>query len=410
MTRAIGRLKAIAVERAKTPGLLADGGGLYLRIGKGSGKSWVFRYRRDGKLHDMGLGPAHTVSLAEAREAAHECRKMRLDRIDPIEARQASRREAMLTAASALTFRECAERYIEAHKAGWRNAVHAEQWPASLAAYAYPVFGELPIQAIDVALVMKAIEPLWQTKTETANRTRGRIENILDWAKARGYRIGENPARWKGHLDKMLPRRSKVRAVEHHAALPYPQIAGLMAELRQQEGIAYRALEFTILTAVRSGEARGARWSEIDRDAKVWNIPAARMKGGRAHRVPLSDAALAVLDAMAEIRQSDFVFAGTKLNRSLGKEALSRTLIRMGRTDTTVHGLRSTFRDWCADCTTFQAEIAEAALAHQVGDAVERAYRRSDLFDRRRQMMDQWARFCSGPAGGEVIPLIAMAR
>jgi integrase len=407
MARALSRLKAVTVDKAKTPGLLADGGGLYLRIGPTGAKSWVFRYRRDGKLHDMGLGPLHTVSLAEARDKAHECRKLRLDRIDPIEAREASRRAVKLTAASAITFRECAERYIAAHKAGWRNAVHAEQWPQTLGSYVYPVFGELPVQAVDVGLVMKAIEPLWQSKTETANRTRGRIESILDWAKTRGYREGENPARWRGHLENLLPKRSKVQAVEHHAALPYVEIGAFMAELRQQESVAARALEFTILTAARTGEVRGARWSEIDLDAKVWNIPASRMKANRPHRVPLSDAALAIVKAMAEIRQGDFVFPGTRANRPMSKTGLMLVLQRMGRTDTTVHGLRSTFRDWAAERTSFPAEIAEGALAHLVGDAVERAYRRSDLFDRRRQMMDQWAWFCEGPAGGEVVPLHA---
>jgi integrase len=355
----------------------------------------------------MGLGPLHTVSLAEARDKAHKCRKLRLDGIDPIEAREASRRAAKLTAASAITFRECAERYIAAHKAGWRNAVHAEQWPQTLGSYVYPVFGELPVQAVDVGLVMKAIEPLWQTKTETANRTRGRIESILDWAKTRGYREGENPARWRGHLENLLPKRSKVQAVEHHAALPYVEIGAFMAELRKQESVAARALEFAIMTAARTGEVIGARWSEIDLDAKVWNIPASRMKANRPHRVPLSDAALAIVKAMAEIRQGDFVFPGTRANRPMNKTGLMLVLQRMGCTDTTVHGLRSTFRDWAAESTSFPAEIAEAALAHQVGDAVERAYRRSDLFDRRRQMMDQWARFCEAPAGGEVVPLHA---
>jgi hypothetical protein len=227
MTRAIGRLKAITVARAKTPGMLADGGGLYLRVGPTGGKSWVFRYRRDGKLRDMGLGALHTVTLAEAREQALECRKLRLRGIDPIEARRSGKTEARIAAASAISFQSCAESYIASHKAGWRNAVHAAQWPSSLKTYVYPVLGNLPVQAVDVSLVMQTVEPIWTTKPETAGRVRGRIESILDWAKARGYREGENPARWRGHLENLLPKKSKVRRIEHHAALPYAEIVHL---------------------------------------------------------------------------------------------------------------------------------------------------------------------------------------
>jgi len=260
MARTIGKLTALAVNQAKRRGYYGDGGGLFLQVSPGGAKSWVFRFKEAGKLREMGLGPTHTVSLAEARQKALECRKARLDGRDPIEARRAERMHAKLDAAKAMTFVACAERYIASHKAGWRNPKHAAQWPATLGTYVYPVFGSLPVQAVNVGLVMKAIEPIWVQKPETAGRVRGRIESVLDWATARGYREGENPARWRGHLENRLPKKSKVRRVEHHAALPYADIAAFIAELRQQEGVAARALEFAILTAARTGEVIGAKW------------------------------------------------------------------------------------------------------------------------------------------------------
>jgi hypothetical protein len=260
MARTIGKLTALAVSQAKRRGYYGDGGGLFLQVSAGGAKSWVFRFKVDGKLREMGLGPTHTISLAEAREKALGCRKVRLDGRDPIDERKASRLAAKLDAAKAMTFKDCAERYIAAHKAGWRNPKHAAQWPSTLGSYVYPVFGSLPVQAVDVGLVMKALEPIWIGKPETAGRVRGRIESVLDWAAARGYRQGENPARWRGHLENLLPQKAKVRRVEHHAALPYVEIAEFMAALRQQEGIAARALEFAILTAARTGEVIGARW------------------------------------------------------------------------------------------------------------------------------------------------------
>ena len=411
MAREIGRLKAVTVAKARKPGLLADGGGLYLRVGPTGAKSWIFRYRRDRRLHDMGLGPVHTVSLSEARDAAQECRKLRLRRIDPIEARRAGDAEARIAAASAISFRECAESYIASHQAGWRNPRHAAQWPATLEAYVYPVFGNLPVQAIDVGLVMKALEPIWNTKPETASRVRGRIESIIDWATARGYRKGENPARWRGHLENLVPRRMKVSRVRHLAALPYNQIGAFMAELRRQEGAAALALEFAILTATRTGEVIGARWSEINRDERLWIVPGERMKAGKEHRVPLSDAALAIVDQMAEAPQGEFVFPGQKALRPLNEVALLRALRRMGHDDLTVHGFRSSFRDWAAERTNFPAEVAEMALAHTVGDKVEAAYRRGDLFEKRRQLAEAWAKFCESPAiAGEVVPIRAAAQ
>ena len=408
MARTVGKLNAMAVARAKRRGYYGDGGGLYLQVSDSGAKSWVFRFKDSGKLREMGLGPLHTIGLAEARERAQDCRRKRLDGLDPIEARKAQRMAAKLDAAKAMTFKACAERYIASHKAGWRNAKHAAQWTATLETYVYPSFGGLPVQAVDVGLVMKAVEPIWAEKPETAGRVRGRIEAILDWAKSRGYREGENPARWRGHLENLLPKRSKVRRVEHHAALPYPEIGTFMTELRQQEGVAARALEFAILTAARTGEVIGARWSEINIAEQLWTIPAERMKGGREHRVPLSDAALAIVRSMAEIRQGDFVFPGGKTNRPLSNMAFLMLLRRMGRSDLTAHGFRSTFSDWCAEQTNFPAEVREMALAHAVGDKVEAAYRRGDLFEKRRQLAEAWATYCCATApGGNVVPIVA---
>jgi integrase len=308
-----------------------------------------------------------------------------------------------------MSFDQCRDAYLAAHRAGWRNAKHAAQWTNTLDAYVTPVFGRLSVGAIDTALVTKALEPIWSAKTETASRVRGRIEAILDWAKARGYRGGENPARWRGHLDSLLPARSKVRRVEHHAALPFTEIGAFMAQLREQSTIAARALEFTILTAARTGEVLGARWDEIDIDTAVWTVPQDRMKGGREHRVPLSAAALAVIEQMHSRRENDYVFPGDRRDR-LSDKGMDMLLRRMGRA-VTVHGFRSSFRDWAAECTHFAREVAEAALAHAVGDKVEAAYRRGDLFAKRQRLMSEWAGYCDKtPASGTVIPLHAGAQ
>ena len=408
MARTIGKLTALAVDRAKRRGYYGDGGGLFLQVSASGAKSWVFRFKEFGRLREMGLGPTHTVSLAEARQKALECRKLRLDGCDPIEIRKAGRAQARLDAAKAMTFKECAESYIASHKAGWRNPKHAAQWPATLGTYVYPVFGGLPVQAVDVGLVMRALEPIWTAKPETAGRVRGRVESVLDWATSRGYRQGENPARWRGHLENLLPKKAKVHRVEHHAALPYAEIGTFMAELHLQEGIAARALGFAILTVARTGEVIGARWSEIDLESRLWAVPAERMKGGRVHRVPLSEATIAVLDAMKTIRHGDCVFPGGRAGGPISNMAMTMTLRRMGRGDLTVHGFRSSFRDWAAERTGFPAEVAEMALSHVVSDKVEAAYRRGDLFAKRRQLMDAWAKFCAAPApSGKVVSFAA---
>jgi integrase len=397
MLRTIGKLNALAVARAQRPGLYPDGGGLYLQITKAGVKSWLLRFMLRGQARAMGLGPLIDVSLADARKQASACRRLLLDGIDPIDARKAHRTVAQLEAAKAMTFRQCAEGYIAAHKPGWRNTKHADQWTNTLATYAYPIFGRLPVQQIDVALVMKVLEPIWTAKTETASRVRGRVEAVLDWATTRGHRRGENPARWKGHLENLLPRRSKVQKVKHHPALAYQEIGAFMATLRAQEGIAARALEFTILTAARTGEVTGARRDELDRDATTWTVPGGRIKGGKEHRVPLSEPATAIAKSILKMEGSQFIFPGGRAKKPLSENAMLALLERMGRGEITVHGFRSTFRDWAAEQTNYPREVAEMALAHVVEDKVEGAYRRGDIFEKRRRLMDEWARYCASP-------------
>jgi integrase len=413
MARKIGRLTGLAVTRATKPGLYADGGGLYLRVGPTGAKSWVFRFRIDGKRRDMGLGPLHAVTLAAARERATACRVDRFDGRDPLEVRQTRKLTEKLTASKAVTFRQCAMAFIDAHRPGWKNEKHAVQWSFTLEAYAHPLFGDLPVQAVDTALVMKALEPIWRTKTETASRLRGRIEAILDWATVRQFRQGDNPARWRGHLDHLLPKRTKVHKVQHHPALSYTEIGAFLTSLRYQVGHAARALEFLILTAGRTGEVIGACWEEIDLAEGVWTVPASRMKASKEHRVPLSAPAIKLIreqQVAAELvdgRLDGFVFPGGRPGKGLSNMALLKLLERMKRDDLTAHGFRSTFRDWAAEQTHFPREVAEMALAHTVSDKVEAAYRRGDMFDKRRKLMDAWATYCGTvPAvKGEVVSL-----
>ena len=398
------RWTAIAVARLKQPGRYAMGDGLYLQVSPAKTKAWVFRYMRGGAARHMGLGPVGVVSLASARDKARECRRQLLEGMDPIEVRKAERQSALLKAAAGATFRECADRMIAAHEAAWRNEKHRAQWKSTLATYAYPVFGDLAVGAVDVGLVLKTLEPIWTTKPETASRVRGRIEAVLDWATARGYRTGENPARWKGHLNKLLPGQSKVHRVKHHAALPYGALPEFISELRERPGVAARALEFAILTASRTGEVIAARWSEINLANRVWTIPAERMKGSREHRVPLSKRATEVLEELP--REGEFVFPGGRAGKGLSNMALLTTLRRMKRGDLTAHGFRSSFRDWAAETTAYPSDVVEMALAHAVSSKVEAAYRRGDLFEKRRRLMDEWADYCAAPTrDGTVLPL-----
>ena len=406
--RGLHKLTSVAVAKFSKPGRHADGGGLYLQIRTGGTKTWAFRFMRAGKARQMGLGALHTLTLAKARERATECRRLLLDGHDPIahraETRRSDRTAAQIEAAKAITFRDCAERYIAAHEDGWRNKKHSAQWKATLTNDVYPVLGTLPVGAIDVGLVLKVLEPIWRVKPETAARVRGRIESVLDWAAARLYRTGENPARWRGHLDKLLPARSKIAKVQHHAALPYAGIAKFMTDLRSRDDVAARALEFTILTASRTSEAIGVRSEEIDFQSRMWTVPADRMKGGREHRVPLSDRAFEILETAKT--EGDYFFPGRKPGTPLSNMALLMTLRRMGRDDLTTHGFRSTFRDWGAEVTAYPTELLEMAIAHAVSDKVEAAYRRGDMIEKRRRLMADWATYCaSPPRTGNVVPL-----
>jgi len=406
MAKQAAGLSARRVETEKRPGLYAAGDGLYLRVAASGSKSWIYRFQIAGKRRDMGLGPVRLFSLAQARERAREAGRLAYDKQDPIAHRTVERAAASLAAAKEMTFASCAAAYIEAHQAGWRNQKHGAQWTATLETYAYPIFGKQPVQSIDVGLVLKAIEPIWSTKPETASRVRGRIEAILDWATARGYREGPNPAQWRGHLDKLLPARGKVRKVEHHAALPFDEIGAFMVELRQQEGIAARALELCILTAARTGEVLGMKWSELKLGPeRLWVVSGDRTKAGREHRVPLSDPAVKILEAMQAIRTGDFVFPGAKAGQPLSGMSMLMLLRRMGRGDLTSHGFRSSFKDWASERTSYAGEITEMALAHAVSDKVEAAYRRGDLLLKRHQLMRDWAKFCGTSIVPEVVPL-----
>ncbi len=408
-----GKLSAVEVAKAKGPAVLHDGGGLYLRVSSTGAKSWVFRFQLDGKRRDMGLGPFPDISLAEARTKALAHRKQRHDGIDPLAAKTAQRQALRLSAAKGRTFREVAEEFIGRNEAAWRNAKHRQQWRNTLATYVYPTLGELPVAAIDAGLVVQVLDPIWAKKPETASRVRGRIEAVLDAATVRGFRQGPNPAQWKGNLAHVLPARARVRKVAHHAALPFDDMPTFIAALRDRKGLAARALEFAALTAARTGEVLGARWGEIDLTAKVWTVPADRMKAGREHRVPLSDAALDVLEVVRPLAlmkndgpdPTAAVFPGPRRALRMSNMTMLMLLRRMGRDDLTAHGFRSTFSDWAAERTAYPREVVEMALAHAIENRVEAAYRRGDLFEKRRRLMTDWARFCEMRSAGEVVPL-----
>ena len=397
------QLSAVTVKAERRKGWYADGGGLYLQVSSKRSKSWLFRYSLDGRARAMGLGPVELVSLAEARERALSLRRLLRDGVDPLEQRRSAKEAARLEAAKAKTFRECANAYVEAHRPSWRGLRHAESWEASLVNHA-PLLSNLPVAAIDLGHVMKVLEPIWTVKANTAARVRARIERVLDWATVRGYRKGDNPARWTGHLDHLLPAQGAT--VRHHAALPYAEVAVFVAALTERQETSARAFEFLILTSARTSEVLNATWDEFDAQRWIWTIPAERMKAVRAHRIPLSDRARAIVLEMEKIRAGAFVFPGTASNDPYSNTALLMLLRRMGRGDLTAHGFRSTFRDWAAERTNFPGQVAEMALAHAIGDKVEAAYRRGDLFEKRRRLMQAWARWCnSPPPAGEVFAL-----
>jgi integrase len=387
------------------PGLYSDGGGLCLQVSSYNTKAWVFRYMIAGRPRKMGLGDFDLVSLKKAREKRTAAYALVKDGIDPIDERAARLSTQAAEKAKALTFKECAEGYIEAHKAGWKNVKHAAQWTATLETYAYPIIGKLQVQDIETAHIEKILRPIWNKKTETASRVRGRIEKVLDRAKALGLRSGDNPARWTGHLSELFPAKSQVAPVEHHPAMPYADLPKFMAKLQAKEGSSARALEFTILTAARTGDTIGATRNELNKRDSLWTIPKERVKGKRGarkkdHVVPLSKAALATLDAALE--EGEYLFPGGKEGAGLSNAAMSELLKGMGYSPdyATVHGFRSTFKDWCSDMTSFPNEMSEVALSHTVSDKVEAAYRRGNMVERRRQMMEAWAKFCAGKAVG----------
>lgn len=398
MPKKAAELGSLAVKRLTKPGAHAVGGvaGLQLKINDAGGKSWVLRTMINGKRRDMGLGGYPDVELAQARERARAARDKIHDGIDPIHARQAARSASAAASAKAKTFDECVKGYIKAKSAEWRNLKHRAQWQSTLDTYASPVFGSVLVQEVDVPLILKALESIWSTKTETASRLRGRIETVLDWATARGLRTGENPARWRGHLDQLLARPRKIKKVVHHPAVPIGEVAGFVARLRAAEGLSARALEFVILTAARSGEVRGARWEEIDMTSRVWTVPADRMKGKREHRVPLSTQAIDLLESLAKIEGTSLLFPGRSLN-PLSDMSLTACMRRM-KVDAVPHGFRSTFRDWAAEHTTYPRELAEMALAHAIESQVEAAYRRGDMLAKRAVMMQEWADYVMATA------------
>lgn len=394
MAREIDKLGALEVSKTTKTGLHRDGNGLWLQVSPSGSKSWVFRFTIKGKQLVMGLGATHTVGLSEARSKAKEQRLLLLDGKNPLEVRKGARTLEALEQARMVTFDHCAASYIAAHRASWRNAKHAGQWEATLATYASPVIGALPVAAVDTGLIMKVLGPIWNTKTETASRLRGRIESILGWATTSGYRQGDNPARWRGHLENLLAAKNKISPVKHHASMPWKDIGAFMLALRQCDGTAARALEFTILTASRSGSVRLATWAEID--GGVWAVPAAHMKAGIEHHVPLSDAALALLASIP--RTGDLIFAGRGYGMPLSDMSLAAVLKRMDQ-GFTVHGFRSTFRMWCAESVgnNFPRDVCEHALAHQLPDKVEAAYQRGTVFEKRIQLMQAWADFLRQP-------------
>jgi integrase len=409
MPKVANELGALQVQKlAAVPGLHFVGGvhGLALQVASAGAKSWILRMVVGGKRREMGLGPYPEITLAKARDKAREARELVRGGIDPIQRQREAASALRAAVAKALTFDDCANSYISAHEAGWRNVKHAQQWRNTLKTYATPAFGSLLVRDVALPQVMAALEPIWTEKNETASRLRSRIELVLDWATARGLREGPNPARWRGHLDKLLAKPSKVNGREHHAALPVGDVGAFMARLREVEGMGARALEFAILTAARSGEVRGAKWAEIDLRAKVWTVPGERMKAGKEHRVPLSEPALALLKALPRIDGGELVFPSPK-GGALSDMTLTAVTRRM-KVEAVPHGFRSTFRDWAAERTNYPREAAEMALAHTIGDRVEAAYRRGDLFEKRRHLMADWGAFLAQPEElGSVVEMAA---
>jgi integrase len=389
-------LTAKQIPKLIDPGRYGDGRGLYLQVTPAGVRSWLLRYERGRRERAMGLGSVDDFTLDEARERARKARQLLKDGFDPIDVRREERAkraaDTAVMAAANVTFKECADQYFKFHSRKWKNAKHAAQFLSTLRMYAYPVLSRVPVAVIDKALVLKALEPIWYEKTETASRVRGRIEAVLDFAKTRGDRSGKNPAAWNGNLVHALPARGTIAKVQHHAALSCSELPDFMDQIAAREAVAARALEFTILTAARTGEVIGARWSEIDLEAKLWTIPAERMKAKREHRVPLTGRVVEILKALP--READFVFPGGRKGAPMSNMAMAQLLRRVGQGDITVHGFRSTFRDWAAERTNYANHVVEMSLAHVISDKVEAAYRRGDLFAKRVRLMADWAKYC----------------
>jgi integrase len=398
----LGNLTAKTIEKLVKDGtskMHNDGDGLYLRVKSPGSASWLYRYRTNGKLRDMGLGAYPAVTLSEARDLATDARKLAKTGTDPLEARKRSRAELAVeqrrAAALATTFESVAQDYIDSQRAGWKNAKHASQWSNTLATYAFPVIGDLPPNEITTEHLLKILRPIWTQVPETASRVRNRIELVLDAAKAVGLREGENPARWRGHLDKLFPKRSKVSRVVHHPALPWQEAPAFITELRNHNSLSHRALEMTILTCCRTSEVLEARWDELDLNEGIWTIPEERMKAGKSHRIPLTSPLRSLLESLNRIDDSPFLFPGQKEGKSLSNMSMLMTLRRMGYKHITVHGFRSTFRDWAAENTSHPRDVCEQALAHTLESSVESAYRRGDMFEKRRKLMEDWAQYLS---------------
>ena len=412
MAKTVKRLKDLQIRRLSQPGSYPDGEGLYLQVRTSGAKDWFYRYEVEGKGRKRGLGSYPTLSLEQARDDALECRQLRQQGIDPVDYAKAQRQKEALDEAKSFTFKECALTYINSHNRGWKNRKHESQWRNTLETYAYPTIGDISVQDIDIGLVMEVLEPIWYEKTETASRVRQRIENILDWATVKQYRSGDNPALWRGRLDKLLPKRVKVQKPVHFPAMDYRELPEYFQALRKRDSVATRALAFTILTAARNGEARAVTNDELDIKGKIWTIPDSRMKADREHRVPLSAEALKIIKEMEPFRRhtDNFIFPGQAHAKPISEASLLKVVKQQDKT-LTVHGFRSTFRDWCAEQTSFPREVAEAALAHSVRDKTEAAYQRGDLFEKRRKLMDQWAQYCLKEKGkARVVPIRKKAK
>lgn len=410
MPKKARELKPIEIKRLVTPGRYAVGGvaGLHLQVTDSGARSWILRAKIGDKRRDMGLGGYPDVSLAQAREEAQKARQLIREGQDPVKVKNAARDALRNEQAKHLTFEDSAIRCHASKAPEFRNEKHKKQWIRTLEQHAFPIIGNLPVSEIDLTHILQVLEPIWHDRTETASRVRQRIEAVLTWATVSGFRSGDNPARWQGNLKEVLPTPSKIAKVKHHTALPYTEIGQFMSDLRKREGMAAQGLQLLILTAARSGEIRGMTWDEVDMDAKTWTVPADRIKAGKEHRVPLSDDAIKILKTVPQYQGSNYVFPSPK-GGQLSDVTLSAVMRRMG-VKAVPHGFRSTFRDWCAECTNYPSEVAKKALAHTLGDKVEEAYQRGDLLEKRRRLMQEWNKYCNTiqtDKKGEVVPLRA---